>query len=69
MAADNEGDPDAYSKGNNDHFGHAFGAKARRKVRSGSEAEISCTFGTSGSVRIAAFEFRSQECHTATFRV
>jgi hypothetical protein len=36
MAADNEGDPDAYSKGNHDHFGHAFGAKARRKVRSGS---------------------------------
>src|SRR3954452_15316584 len=33
------------------------------KVRSGSGTEILCVSGTSGSMRIAAFELRSQACH------
>jgi hypothetical protein len=37
------------------------------KVAFGSGTEIPCVFGTSGSMRIAAFELRSQECHDLTF--
>jgi hypothetical protein len=33
----------------------------QRMVRSGSGTEIPCVFGTSGLMRIAAFELRSQE--------
>ncbi len=33
----------------------------------GSGSEIPCTFGTSASVRIAAFERRSQACQFLTF--
>jgi hypothetical protein len=39
------------------------------KVRSGSGTEIPCAFGTSGSMRIAAFELRSQACRFETPRV
>jgi hypothetical protein len=39
-----------------------------RMGRSGSGVEIPCAFGTSGSMRIAAFELRSQSCHYETFQ-
>jgi hypothetical protein len=37
-------------------------------VRSGSGTEIPCDLGTSGSMRIAAFELTSQACQQLTFR-
>ncbi|QRM34196.1 helix-turn-helix domain-containing protein [Microvirga sp. VF16] len=40
---------------------------ASRNVASGSGTEIPCAFGTSGSMRIVAFELRSQACHVWTF--
>jgi hypothetical protein len=36
-------------------------------IRFGSGTEITCAFGTSASMRIAAFELRSQECEIETF--
>ena len=38
------------------------------KVSTGSGTEIPCAFRTSGSMRIAAFELRSQVCQEETFR-
>jgi hypothetical protein len=37
------------------------------KVRNGSGTETPCVFGTSGSMRFAAFELRSQACQEETF--
>jgi hypothetical protein len=37
-------------------------------VFTGSGTEIPYVFGTSGSMRIAAFELRSQACQLETFR-
>jgi hypothetical protein len=39
------------------------------RVRSGSGAEILCVFGTSGSMRIAALELRSQACQNLTIAI
>ena len=36
-------------------------------VRTGSGTEIPCAFGTSGLMRIAAFELRSQACQVRLF--
>ena len=40
-----------------------------RNVRLGSGTEIPCSFGTSGSIRIAALGLASQVCHGLTFLV
>jgi hypothetical protein len=46
---------------------HTSDKRLRRNDRSGSGTEIPCASGTSGSMRIAAFELRFQECQDQSF--